>query len=299
MSQIQEIELVQPHLMRHRPSMLKGVLRFLRRKPMGAFGAFVILLMISSAIFAPIFAPYNPLEIHAKETLMPPSAKYFAGTDESGRDVLSRIIYGSRVSLFVGLIAVGIGTSGGMIVGIISAYFGGKADLIIQRFVDAMMAIPGLILAMALVSVLGPSTLNAMLAISVVIIPSNSRVVRGAVLSIKENQYIEGARAIGCSNIRVMALHILPNVAPTIMVLATVLLGGAILIESSLSFLGLGTQPPDPSWGSMLSKTGRKYMETAPWLAVAPGAAISFAVLGFNMLGDALRDVWDPRLRGS
>lgn len=266
---------------------------------MGAFGAAMVFLLVFAAIFADVIAPYDPMEIHADFALRGPSLQFWAGTDESGRDVLSRIIFGSRISLMVGIIAVGMGSMGGALVGIVSGYFGGKADFLIQRVVDAMMSFPGLILVMAIVSVLGPSTFNAMLAIGMLIIPSNSRVVRGAVLSIKQNQYVEAAQAMGATNLRIMWAHILPNVTAPIMVLASILLGSAILIEASLGFLGLGTQPPDPSWGSMLSKSGRKYMELAPWLAVAPGVAISLAVLGFNMLGDALRDVWDPRLRGS
>lgn len=287
------------HRSRGPRGLLQGLLHFARKKPVGAVGGVVIILVVLAAIFADGVAPYGPLEFHRGDRLLPPSSQYFLGTDEIGRDVLSRIIHGARISLYVGFIAVSVGTTLGTIVGLISGYFVGKVDLIVQRVVDSMMAFPGLILALAMVSILGPSTTNAMIAISIVIIPANSRVVRSAVLSVKENQYIEAARALGAKNLRILLNHVLPNVGAPILVLATVELGSAIIIEASLSFLGLGTQPPTPSWGIMLSASGRRYMEQAPWLAVAPGVAISLTVLGFNMLGDALRDVWDPRLRGS
>ena len=200
-------------------------------------------------------------------------------------------------SLWVGLLAVGIGTVAGTIVGLMSGYWEGWLDLVLQRVMDALMAIPALILALAIVSVLTPSTTNAMLAIAVVIIPGNSRIVRGAVLSAKQNPYVEAAQALGCRHRRILISHILPNVTAPILIIASIWLGNAILIEASLSFLGLGTQPPTPSWGLMLSSTGRAFMEQAPWLAIFPGLAISLAVLAFNLFGDALRDAWDPKLR--
>jgi peptide/nickel transport system permease protein len=226
-----------------------------------------------------------------------PNWEHPFGTDDIGRDVLSRIIYGSRISLWVGLLAVGIGTFVGMIIGLVSGYWEGWLDLALQRVMDALMAIPGLILALAIVAVLTPSTTNAMLAIAVVIIPGNSRIVRGAVLSAKQNPYVEAAQALGCRHLHIIASHILPNVTAPILIIASIWLGNAILIEASLSFLGLGTQPPTPSWGLMLSSTGRAFMEQAPWLAIFPGLAISLAVLGFNLFGDTLRDAWDPKLR--
>jgi peptide/nickel transport system permease protein len=199
----------------------------------------------------------------------------------------------------VGLLAVGIGTVAGMIIGLLCGYCEGRLDLILQRVMDAVQAIPGLVLALAIVSVLKPSTTNAMLAIAIVIIPGNSRIVRGAVLSTKQNRYVEAAQAIGCRHPRIILGHILPNVTAPILVIASIWLGNAILIEATLSFLGLGTQPPTPSWGLMLSSTGRAFMEQAPWLAIFPGLAISLAVLGFNLFGDTLRDAWDPKLRRS
>ena len=270
----------------------------IKRKPLGIASAVLIALLVLTAIFAEALSPYDPLAAQPEIRLAPPSWAHPFGTDDIGRDVLSRIIYGSRISLWVGLLAVGIGTLAGMVVGLVSGYWEGRTDLILQRVMDAVQAIPGLILALAIVSVLTPSTTNAMLAIAVVIIPGNSRIVRGAVLSAKQNRYVEAAQALGCRHLHIIGLHILPNVTAPIMVVATLGLGVAILAESSLSFLGFGVPPPTPSWGAMLSGSGRTYMLQAPWMAVFPGIAISLAVFGFNMLGDALRDLLDPRLRG-
>jgi peptide/nickel transport system permease protein len=270
----------------------------MKRKPLGAASALLILLLVFTAIFADVLAPYDPLLARPEIRLAPPSWQHPFGTDDIGRDVFSRIIYGARISLWVGLLAVGIGTLSGTIIGLICGYWEGRLDLMLQRFMDALMTIPGLILALAIVSVLTPNTTNAMLAIAIVIIPGNSRIVRGTVLSAKQNPYVEAARALGGSHLRIIATHILPNVTAPILIIASIWLGNAIFIEASLSFLGLGTQPPTPSWGLMLSSTGRAYMEQAPWLAIFPGLAISLAVLGFNLFGDTLRDVWDPKLRG-
>jgi peptide/nickel transport system permease protein len=271
----------------------------MRRKPLGAASALVIAALVATAIFADVLAPYDPLEARPEIRLAAPSADHPFGTDDIGRDVLSRVIHGARISLWVGLLAVGIGTVVGMLIGLVCGYWEGQLDLALQRLMDAVMAIPGLVLALAIVSVLRPNTTNAMLAIAVVIIPGNARIVRGAVLSAKQNRYVEAAQAMGCRHLRILARHILPNVTAPILVIASIWLGNAILIEASLSFLGLGTQPPTPSWGLMLSSTGRAFMEQAPWLAIFPGLAISLAVLGFNLFGDTLRDAWDPRLRGS
>jgi peptide/nickel transport system permease protein len=269
----------------------------LRRKPLGAVSAGIILLLILTAIFASVLAPYDPLETRPDIRLQPPGREHLFGTDDIGRDVLSRIIYGSRISLWVGLLAVGIGTAAGMVIGLLCGYCEGRLDLIAQRLMDAIQAIPGLVLALAIVSVLRPNTTNAMIAIAIVIIPGNSRIVRGAVLSAKQNRYVEAAQALGCRHPRIILSHILPNVTAPILVIASIWLGNAILIEATLSFLGVGTQPPTPSWGLMLSSTGRAFMEQAPWLAIFPGLAISLAVLGFNLFGDTLRDAWDPKLR--
>jgi peptide/nickel transport system permease protein len=269
----------------------------LRRKPLGLASAAVLLTLVFTAIFADVLAPYDPLATQPEIRLAPPSRAHLFGTDDIGRDVFSRIIHGARISLWVGLLAVGIGTFAGMIIGLACGYWEGRFDIIVQRVMDSIQAIPGLMLALAIVSVLKPSTTNAMLAIAMVIIPGNSRIVRGAVLSAKQNPYVEAAHALGSRHPRILTTHILPNVTAPILIIASIWLGNAILIEATLSFLGLGTQPPTPSWGLMLSSTGRAFMEQAPWLAIFPGLAISIAVLGFNLFGDTLRDAWDPKLR--
>ena len=271
----------------------------LRRKPLGAASGALIVLLVLTAVFADVLAPYDPLETHPEIRLAAPSGVHLFGTDDIGRDVLSRIIYGSRISLWVGLLAVGIGTVAGMLIGLACGYFEGRLDLALQRLMDAIQAIPGLILALAIVSVLTPNTTNAMIAIAIVIVPGNSRIVRGAVLSAKQNRYVEAAQALGCRHLAILGRHILPNVTAPILIIASIWLGNAILIEATLSFLGVGTQPPTPSWGLMLSSTGRAFMEQAPWLAIFPGLAISLAVLAFNLFGDTLRDAWDPKLRRS
>src|SRR6059036_1146322 len=269
----------------------------LRRNPLGVVSAGLIVLLALTATFADVVAPYDPLAPQPEIRLARPSAAHPFGTDDIGRDVFSRVIYGSRISLWVGLLAVGIGTAVGMWIGLLCGYCEGRLDLVLQRVMDAIQAIPGLVLALAIVSVLKPSTTNAMLAIAMVIIPGNSRIVRGAVLSAKQNRYVEAAQAMGCRHPRIILSHILPNVTAPILVIASIWLGNAILIEATLSFLGVGTQPPTPSWGLMLSSTGRAFMEQAPWLAIFPGLAISLAVFGFNLFGDTLRDAWDPKLR--
>jgi peptide/nickel transport system permease protein len=284
-----------PTVARRRGRVLWNIVK---RKPLGAAAAGLILLLVGTAIFADLLAPYDPFLARPEVRLLAPSWQHPFGTDDIGRDVFSRIIYGARISLWVGLLAVGIGTLTGTLIGLTCGYWEGSLDLVLQRVMDALQTIPGLILALAIVSVLTPNTTNAMLAIAVVIIPGNSRIVRGAVLSAKQNPYVEAARALGGSHLRIIVSHILPNVTAPILIIASIWLGNAIFIEASLSFLGLGTQPPIPSWGLMLSSTGRAFMEQAPWLAVFPGLAISLAVLGFNLFGDTLRDIWDPKLRG-
>jgi len=269
----------------------------LKRKPLGAASAGLIVMIVLMAIFADVLSPYDPLATQPEIRLKAPSWEHPFGTDDIGRDVLSRVIHGARISLWVGLLAVGIGTAAGMVIGLVCGYCEGRVDLVFQRVMDAIQAIPGLVLALAIVSVLRPNTTNAMLAIAIVIIPGNSRIVRGAVMSAKQNRYVEAAQAVGCRHPRIILNHILPNVTAPILVIASIWLGNAILIEATLSFLGVGTQPPTPSWGLMLSSTGRAFMEQAPWLAIFPGLAISLAVLGFNLFGDTLRDAWDPKLR--
>ena len=226
----------------------RALLTTLKRKPLGAASAGLIVMIVLMAIFADVLAPYDPLATEPEIRLKAPSWEHPFGTDDIGRDVLSRVIHGSRISLWVGLLAVGIGTAAGMVIGLLCGYCEGRLDLIFQRVMDAIQAIPGLVLALAIVSVLRPNTTNAMLAIAIVIIPGNSRIVRGAVLSAKQNRYVEAAQAVGCRHPRIILHHILPNVTAPILVIASIWLGNAILIEATLSFLGVGTQPPTPSW---------------------------------------------------
>ena len=274
----------------------------IRRKPLGAVSALILCGLVVVAILAPVLAPYDPYKFNLNERglpirLQPPNAKFLCGTDPLGRDVLSRIVYGSRVSLIVGFASVAIGTLLGTLLGLVSGYWEGGMDQVLQRAVDTIMALPGIVLALAVVSVLGQSLTNIILVIGLVIAPGASRVVRGTVLSIKQNTFIDAAYAAGATPRRIVLRHILPNAFAPILVIASVWLGNAIVIEAALSFLGLGTPPPTPTWGGMLSGEGRRNLETAPYLAIFPGLAISIVVLAFNMLGDALRDLLDPRLR--
>ncbi len=284
---------------RRRTSYLVRLGRVARNKPVGTFSAVVIIVMVLSGIFADAVAPFNPLEAHVKDRLQGPSLTYWMGTDNLGRDVFSRVTHGARTSLLIAIPAVILGVGAGSIIGIISGYLGGWFDLLVQRLLDASQAIPSLILALAVIAVLGAGIDKVIYVIAFIAVPWNGRVVRGSVLAIKENQYIDAARSVGAGNFRIMFRHILPNVVAPILVLVSVLLGAAIIIEASLSFLGLGVPPPEPSWGGMLSREGRSFMERAPTLALFPGLAISVVVLAFNLLGDTLRDIWDPRLRGS
>ncbi|HEY7030425.1 MAG TPA: ABC transporter permease [Thermomicrobiales bacterium] len=265
------------------------------RRPSGAVGAGIVLLLIVVALAAPLLAPFDPDDQPAKR-LLSPNSTYLMGTDQFGRDILSRIIYGSRVALLVGVISVGIALAIGGVLGLISGFYLGFVDTLIQRVVDTMLSVPSLILIIALSSVLGPSMTTAMLAIGLVQSSGFARIVRGPVLVVMQEQYVEGAHAVGAHPFTIMRRYVLPNIAAPLIVQTTLAFSTAILAEAGLSFLGLGTQPPDPSWGTMLGD-GRKYMEIAPAVAVFPGLAISVAVLGFNLLGDALRDLLDPTLR--
>ncbi len=264
---------------------------------MAALGALIIFIMVMMAIFAGQIAPHDPYQINPSDRFHPPGTTYFLGTDEFGRDIFTRIMYGSRLSLYVGFLAVLLGTTHGALWGLISGYFGGKTDFIVQRVMDALLAFPTLVLALAVVAALGQSTANVILAVALVLTPTASRVIRSAVLTVRSNLYVEAARAIGCRNLRIMLVHVLPNCLAPYLILATVALGSAILAEASLSFLGLGTPPPEPSWGAMLSGAAQRYIHQAPWMGIYPGIAISLAVFAFNMLGDGIRDVLDPRLR--
>lgn len=268
----------------------------LRRNKGAMVGGTIVLLFIFTAVFAPLIAPYDPLESNLNEALQSHSSKHWLGTDEQGRDILSRIIYGGRISLAIGVIAIAIGSVLGVLLGLIAGFMGGKVDNAIMRLMDILMAFPGMLLALAIVSALGPGTVNLMIALGVYSVPFFARVVRGSVLSVKEMEYIEAAKAIGQSNFFIVFSHILPNCVGPILVLATLRIAIAILNGAGLSFLGLGPQPPTPEWGAMLS-SGRTYLRIAPWVATYPGLAIMFVVLGFNIFGDGLRDALDPRLR--
>ncbi|MBI2217820.1 MAG: ABC transporter permease [Candidatus Rokubacteria bacterium] len=278
---------------------LSGAGRFCRRKPLGALGAVIILALLLMAGFAEWIAPYAYDEQIPGARLRAPGRDFLLGTDNISRDIFSRIVHGARVTVTVSFATVFIANVLAAAVGITSGYFRGRYDICVQRVVDAWQSFPFLIIILSLLAVLGPGMPNIIVSLSILVAAAASRVIRGATLSVVENAYVEAARAIGCGHVRIMARHILPNVAGTIIVLATIGLGGIILAESALSFLGYGVPPPHPSWGSMLSGSGRTYMYSAPWMAVWPGVAISLVVFAFNMLGDALRDVLDPRVRGS
>jgi peptide/nickel transport system permease protein len=277
------------------PGRLARLRRLAARNPLGVVGALLIGLLLLAALLADVIAPYDPVAQLGRR-LTAPNEVYRLGTDEFGRDVLSRIIHGSRISLYVGVVSVGIALGIGGTLGLIAGYFGGWLDNLIMRIMDVMFSIPSLVLAIAITGILGPSLRNAMIAIGIVYTPTFARVARGPVLSVVQHEYIQAARTIGAMDWRIIARHVLPNVTAPLIVQTTLSLSTAILAEAVLSFLGLGTQPPEPSWGTMLG-TGRKFMETAPWVAVFPGVAIMLAVLGFNLLGDGLRDALDPRLK--
>ena len=276
----------------------KGLWRLIKEKPLGAFGGVIVSGLLLCALLAPWIATHPYDQTNVRNRLKPPSSQFYFGTDNLGRDIFSRIVYGARVSVTVGFGAVSIGICLAIFVGVGSGYFGGKADVLVQRLVDAQMAIPGLLLLLNIMAVLGPGLLNIIVALGIVSAAGSSRIIRSAALSVKEHQFVEAARALGASHLRIILRYILPNVMAPIIIITTVGLGFIILIESSLSFLGFGVPPPYPSWGEMLSGSGRSYMHKAPWMATWPGVAISLAVFGFNMLGDALRDLLDPRLRG-
>jgi len=278
---------------------LTGVIGFARRKPLGALGAVVIVGLVVVALLAPFLAPFDPYVQDPTRVLRAPGADNLLGTDRFGRDQLSRIIYGSRVSLYVGLVSVIIGTTIGMVIGVASAYFGGKFDLLVQRFVDTMMGFPGLVLVLILVVALGPSLFNVTLAIAINYSDKVIRLARSAALSVKGEDYILAARAVGVGTRRILYRHVAPNSLAPIFVLATAQLGNAIITEAGLSFLGLGVQPPTPSWGNMLQAASNQNMEAAPWLAIYPGLALAMVTFAFAVFGDALRDVLDPRLRGT
>lgn len=275
-----------------------SAVRFLvRRYPLGAAGAVIMSVCVFAAIFANYITSYDPLSTNAALSLAPPSAQHWLGCDFMGRDVYSRIVYGARISLAVGLGSLGLGLTCGVMIGLASGYLGGWIDLAAQRLIDILQSLPLLVMALLMTASLGPSLRNTIIAISIALIPSSARVVRANTLSLREQPFIESAKAIGMSEVRIAFRHVLPNTLAPLIVLATAQLGATILIEAALSFLGLGVPEPHPSWGRMLSESAAEYVRTAPWLVVFPGLAISFVVFGTNLLGDALRDLLDPRQR--
>jgi len=270
-------------------------LRLLRNR-LALIGMIITFIVVVTAVFAPLIAPHDPLKINLPERLQPPSEKYLLGTDHLGRDVLSRVVFGARISLQVGVVSVLLGTIVGLIVGAVAGYVGGGIDTVLMSIMDAIYAFPAILLALALVAAFEPGLVTVMTAIAIVRIPIFARTVRSSVLAEKEKEYIEAARCIGVNDLGIMARHILPNITAPLIVVTTTYFAAAIVVEASLSFLGLGVPPPQASWGVMLND-GRKYMEAMPHVVLYPGIAISLTVLGFNLLGDGLRDVLDPRLR--
>lgn len=282
-----------------------GIWRFARRKPLGAIGGVLVLCLVVMAIVAPFAAPHDPYQLNLIYKYASPGQPngdgqaFLLGSDSLGRDILSRIMYGARISLYVGFLSVGVGVTVGALAGIVSGYLGGKIDLVVQRVVDAFMAFPALVFALGILAALGPSLNNVVFTLVLLFIPGSSRVVRSQALSVSQSVYVDAARAIGASDTRIILRHVLPNCLAPYLVFATANLGLAIVIEASLTFLGVGTPIDVPSWGGMLSVAGAKYVEVAPWLLIFPSIAVILTVFGFNLLGDALRDVLDPRLRGT
>jgi peptide/nickel transport system permease protein len=272
---------------------------FARRNPRMIVGGALVLAWVFVAAFAPLIAPYDPIKVNVSEALRPPSGSHWLGTDDLGRDVLSRVLWGSRVSLSVGLISVSIGFLAGVSLGLATGYLGGKFDLFVMRGIDALLAFPALVLAIAITSALGPQIQNAMIAIGIVAIPAYARLTRGQVLAVRPRDFIVAARTIGASPLRIVMRHIFPNVLNALIVQATLSTAFAILAEAALSFLGLGPQPPLPSWGQDINYSQRYLSNLKWWMSVGPGVAIFTAVFAFNFLGDALRDALDPRLRRS
>jgi peptide/nickel transport system permease protein len=276
---------------------LGAVLFFVRRYPLGAVGALIMLAFVGVAVFADVIATYDPLSTNARASLAPPGEKHALGADFMGRDVLARIIYGARISLAVGIGATTLGCLIGMAIGLLSGYFGGWIDLIVQRLMDIMQSLPLLVMALVMAASLGPSLTNTIIAIAIPLVPTVARTIRSNTLSLREMPFVEAARAVGMSETRIAVQHVLPNTLAPLIVLATAQLGSAILVESALAFLGLGVPEPHPSWGRMLSESAAEYVRTAPWLVIFPGVAISAVVFGTNLLGDAVRDMLDPRQR--
>ena len=283
---------------KRRSRLVDFFIRLVKEKPLGTASGIIVLILILVSIFADVLAPYGFLEVHLADRLQGSSAQYLLGTDGLGRDYLSRIIYGARLSLIVGLSATALSVVVAFLLGGTSGFFGGKLDLVVQRFVDAWMCFPGLILLLTIMSVVGRGLPQIILVMGITGGIGGSRVVRGAVIGVKENDYFLAARAIGSRGTATLIRHVLPNIMPVLIIIFSISVGGMIIAEASLSFLGFGLPPKIPSWGGLLSGGGRRYMEVAPWLALYPGLALTITIYSLNMFGDALRDLLDPRLRG-
>ncbi|KKK66190.1 hypothetical protein LCGC14_2966590, partial [marine sediment metagenome] len=273
-------------------------IRLVKEKPLGTVGAAITLLLLFTGIFADFLAPYGMNQIFAADMLAAPGTRYWLGTDQMGRDLLSRVIFGARVSVIVGLAATTIATLLSVFIGILSGYFGGKVDLIVQRFVDAVMCLPPLIFLIVIISMTGPGLWQVIVVLGIRVGIVGSRLTRSAVMSVKENVYVQAAVAIGCPTSRILTRHILPNIMAVVIIQFSVVVPEIILTEAALSFLGFGIPSPTPSWGGMIGGVGRDYMFVAPWIVIWPGLALGTVVYGINMFGDALRDLLDPRLRG-
>ncbi len=273
--------------------------RLCRDKPLGAVGALVCIIFIFTGLFADWIAPFDYNEMNPQDRLQSPSFAYFFGTDQIGRDVFSRIVYGARTSMVIGFAVALLSILISIFLGVLSGYFGGKLDMVLQRLVDAWMSFPDLVVVIVAVSVLGPGKIQIILILSLLYGIAGSRIIRGAVMGVRENDYVKAADSIGVTTTMIMIRHIIPNILAPVSVLFTTRLAATILVEAALSFLGLGVPPPEPSWGSMLSFEGRSYMFQAPWLAIIPGIVITIVVYNINMFGDAIRDLLDPRMRGS
>lgn len=273
-------------------------IRLVKGKPLGMAGALIVLLLLLTALFANLVAPYGMNEVHVYDRMQPPSAKYILGSDTVGRDMLSRIIFGARISMIVGLAGASLNILTACSIGLVSGFMGGKTDIVVQRFVDAWMCFPPLFIILTVMAILGPGLIQVILVLGISNGIGTSRVIRSAVIGIKQNVYIDAGNAIGCSPTRMLSRHVLPNVMATIIIGFTLSMGGIILAEATISFLGYGIPPPTPSWGGMLAGIGRAYVLQAPWLALWPGLALALSVFGINVFGDALRDLLDPRLRG-
>ncbi len=290
-------EIAKPEIWQGRsPNPLVQALSQLVRHPMGAFGLGILVFLTLISILAPLIAPFDPAAQHPSATLLPPKPPYLLGTDEFGRDLLSRIIYGGRISLLVGFVAVALGAGVGVPLGLVAGYFGGRLDNVIMRSCDSLLALPGILLAIAILAVLGTGTLQTALALGIVSVPEFARLMRATVLQEREREYVLAARSVGTDDLHLMLRHVLPNAFGPILVQLSLAMSFAVLAEASLSFLGLGTGPPTPSWGGMLQES-REYLRRDPWFGIFPGLALAILLLGLNYLSEALRDLLDPRLR--